>query len=89
MFHTAMTSLLLGQPDVPITPPTEIYLAQSSAIVPDVADLSVADARALLNQLGLVVTGATSGTAGATSPAAGTRLRPDTRVTLYSYGGQA
>ena len=89
MFHTAMTSLLQGQPDVPIAPPTENYLAQSSAVVPDVADLSVADARALLNQLGLVVTGATSGTAGATSPAAGTPLQPDTTVTLYSYGGQA
>ena len=86
---SAMTSLLQGQPDVPIAPPTENYLAQSSAVVPDVADLSVADARALLNQLGLVVTGATSGMAGATSPAAGTPLQPGTTVTLYSYGGQA
>lgn len=88
MFHTAMTSLLHGKPDVPITPPTEIYLAQLSAVVPDVADLPVADARALLSQLGLVVTGATSGTAGATSPAAGTPLQPDTTVTLYPFGSQ-
>ena len=87
MFHTAMASLLAGQPDVPIAPPTEIYLARWSAVVPDVADLSVANARALLSQLGLVVVGPTSGTAGATSPAAGTSVQPGTAVTLYPYVG--
>ncbi len=85
MFKTAMTSILQGQPDFPIAPPTEIYLAKSSEVVPDVADLSMSNARALLVALGLVVTGPTSGVAGVTSPRAGTPVSPGDRVTLNTY----
>ena len=87
MFHTAMTALLQGQPNVPIPAPTEIYLAQSSAVIPNVADLSVLDARALLAQMGLVVRGPTSGVAGGTTPVAGSAVQPGATVTLYPYGG--
>ena len=85
MFKTAMTSILQGQPDFLIAPPTEIYLAKSSEVVPDVADLSISNARALLVALGLVVTGPTSGVAGVTNPRAGTPVLPGDRVTLTSY----
>jgi membrane peptidoglycan carboxypeptidase len=85
MFKTAMTSILQGQPDFLIAPPTEIYLAKSSEVVPDVADLSMSNARALLVALGLVVTGPTSGVAGVTNPRAGTSVSPGDRVTLNTY----
>ena len=87
MFKTAMTSILQGQPNYPIAPPTEIYLAQSSEVIPNVADLTVANARALLVALGLVVTGPTSGVAGTTSPSAGTSVSPGDQVTLNPYSG--
>jgi membrane peptidoglycan carboxypeptidase len=87
MFKTAMTSILQGQPNVPIAPPTEIYLANSSPVVPDVADLPVADARALLQSLGLVVTGPLNGLAGTTNPPAGTSVSRGDSVTLNSYSG--
>ena len=85
MFKTAMTSILQGQPNFPIAPPTEIYLAQSSEVVPNVADLSMSNARALLVALGLVVTGPTSGIAGITNPLAGTPVTPGDPVTLRAY----
>lgn len=85
MFKTAMTSILQGQPDFLIAPPTEIYLAKSSEVVPDVADLSMSNARALLVALGLVVSGPTSGVAGVTNPPAGTSVSPGDRVTLNTY----
>ncbi len=85
MFKTAMTSILQGQPDFLIPPPTEIYLAKPSEVVPDVADLSMSNARALLVALGLVVTGPTSGVAGVTNPPAGTSVSPGDRVTLNTY----
>jgi membrane peptidoglycan carboxypeptidase len=87
MFKTAMTPILEGQPNVPIAPPTEIYLAKSSEIVPDVADLSMGNARALLIALGLNVNAPTSGTAGATNPVAGTVVAPGQKVTIASYTG--
>ena len=87
MFKAAMTSILQGQPDVPIAPPTEIYLANSSEIVPDVADLTAANARALLQSLGLVVTGPLVGVAGSTNPPAGTPVSKGDSVTLNSYSG--
>ncbi|HVA52671.1 MAG TPA: transglycosylase domain-containing protein [Acidimicrobiales bacterium] len=87
MFKMAMTSILQGQPNVAIAPPTEIYLAKSSAVVPDVADLSVQNARALLQTLGLVVTGARNGVAGTTNPPAGTPVSPGDAVTLNAYSG--
>ncbi len=85
MFKTAMTSILQGQPDFLIAPPTEFYLAKSSEVVPDVADLSMSNARALLVALGLVVTGPTSGVAGVTNPRAGTSVSPGDRITLNTY----
>jgi membrane peptidoglycan carboxypeptidase len=85
MFKTAMTSILQGQPDFLIAPPTEIYLAKSSEVVPDVTDLSMANARALLVALGLVVTGPTSGVAGVTTPRAGTPVLPGDRITLSAF----
>ena len=85
MFKAAMTSILQGQPDVPIGPPTEIYLAKSSEVVPDVADLSVANARALLQALGLVVTGPLAGVAGTTNPPAGTQVSPGDSLILHAY----
>jgi membrane peptidoglycan carboxypeptidase len=85
MFHTAMSSILEGQPNFPIAPPTEIYLADSSDVVPNVADLSVADARALLLAHGYVVSGPTTGTAGTTSPPAGTAVVWGSRVLLNAY----
>lgn len=87
MFKAAMTPILKGQPNVPIAPPTEIYLAKSSEVVPDVNDLTVADARALLQKLGLVVSGPVNGVAGTTSPAAGTYVSPGDAVTLHPYQG--
>jgi membrane peptidoglycan carboxypeptidase len=87
MFKAAMTSILQGQPNVPIAPPTEIYLANSSEVVPDVADLSVANARALLQSLGLEVTGPLVGVAGSTNPPAGTPVSTGDPVTLNSYSG--
>jgi membrane peptidoglycan carboxypeptidase len=87
MFRTAMTSILVGQPDVPIPPPTEIYLTTSATVVPDVADLSMANARALLQQLGLTVIAPATGTAGTTSPAAGATVRPGMTVTVAPYVG--
>ena len=89
MFKMAMTSILQGQPDVPIAPPTEIYLANSSEVVPDVADLSVANARALLQALGLVITGPLVGVAGTTIPPAGTSVSRGDPVTLNAYLGPA
>ena len=87
MFKTAMTPILTGQPDVPIAPPTEIYLAKSTEVVPDVADLTMSNARALLNSLGLSVTAPVSGTAGATDPAAGSVVVPGDKVTIAGYTG--
>ena len=89
MFKMAMTSILQGQPDVPIAPPTEIYLANASEVVPDVADLSVTNARALLQALGLVVTGPINGVAGTTNPPAGTSVSRGDPVTLSAYEGPA
>jgi membrane peptidoglycan carboxypeptidase len=87
MFKTAMTPILVGQANVPIAPPTEIYLAKSTEVVPDVADLTMSNARALLNSLGLSVTAPVSGTAGLTSPAAGTPVKPGATVTVLPYTG--
>jgi len=87
MFRTAMTTILHGQPPSPIAPPSEIYLASSDLAVPDVADLPVTTARAILTNDGLYVTGVTLGTAGTTSPPAGTSVAPGSTVTLNPYGG--
>jgi membrane peptidoglycan carboxypeptidase len=89
MFKTAMTPILAGQANVPIAPPTEIYLAKSSEVVPDVADLTMSNARALLASLGLTVNGPVSGTAGATHPAAGSVVVPGDKVTITGYTGPA
>jgi len=89
MFRSAMTTILRGQPPSPIAPPSEIYLASSSLVVPDVADLPVATAMAILANDGLRVTGVTTGTAGTTSPPAGTSVTPGSTVTINSYGGPA
>jgi membrane peptidoglycan carboxypeptidase len=85
MFKTAMTPILAGQPDVPISPPTEIYLAKSTEVVPNVADLTMSNARALLDSFGLVVTGPDSGTAGLTSPPAGSAVEPGATITVMPY----
>jgi beta-lactam-binding protein with PASTA domain len=87
MFKTAMTPILAGQANVPISPPTEIYLAKSTEVVPDVADLTMVNARTLLNSLGLLVTGPDTGTAGLTSPPAGTAIKPGATVTVLQYSG--
>jgi membrane peptidoglycan carboxypeptidase len=87
MFKTAMTPILAGQTNVPIAPPTEIYLAKTTEMVPDVADLTMGNARALLNSLGLTVISPNAGTAGLTSPAAGTPVQPGTTVTVLAYSG--
>lgn len=89
MFKTAMTSILAGQANIPIAPPTEIYLAKSSEVVPDVADLTMSNARALLNSLGLAVRAPVSGTAGATNPPAGSAVAPGDRVSIAGYTGPA
>jgi membrane peptidoglycan carboxypeptidase len=89
MFKTAMTPILTGQANVPIAPPTEIYLAKSTGVVPDVADLTMSNARALLNSLGLKVTGPDAGTAGLTLPAAGTPIERGATVTVLPYTGPA
>jgi membrane peptidoglycan carboxypeptidase len=85
MFKTAMTPILAGQANVPIAPPTEIYLAKSSEVVPDVADLTMSNARALLSSLGLTVKSPTTGIAGATDPAAGSIVAPGGKVTISDY----
>jgi membrane peptidoglycan carboxypeptidase len=85
MFKTAMTPILAGQANVPIAPPTEIYLAKSSEVVPDVADLTMSNARALLSSLGLTVKSPTTGIAGATDPAAGSVVAPGGKVTISDY----
>ena len=87
MFKTAMTPILAGQANVPIAPPTEIYLAKSTEVVPDVADLTMRNARALLHSLGLMVSAPVSGTAGATDPAAGSVVAPGDKVTIAGYTG--
>jgi membrane peptidoglycan carboxypeptidase len=87
MFKTAMTPILAGQSNVPIAPPTEIYLAKSTEVVPDVNDLTMSNARTLLNSLGLAVTGPDTGTAGLTSPAAGTPVEAGATVTVLPYSG--
>jgi membrane peptidoglycan carboxypeptidase len=87
MFKTAMTPILAGQANVPIAPPTEIYLAKSTEVVPDVADLPMGNARAIMNSLGLAVTAPDSGTAGATDPAAGSVVMPGEKVTIIGYTG--
>jgi membrane peptidoglycan carboxypeptidase len=89
MFKTAMTPILAGQANVPIAPPTEIYLAKSSEVVPDVTDLTMSNARALLNSLGLTVSAAISGTAGATDPVAGSVVVPGDKITIAGYAGPA
>jgi membrane peptidoglycan carboxypeptidase len=89
MFKTAMTPILAGQANVPIAPPTEIYLAKTSEIVPDVADLTMSNARDLLKSLGLKVSAPTSGTAGTTDPVAGSVVVPGQKVTIASYTGPA
>jgi hypothetical protein len=87
MFRTTMTTILHGQSPSPIAPPSEIYLASPSLVVPDVADLPVTTAQTILTNDGLHVTGVTSGTAGTTSPPAGTSVTAGDSVTLNAYGG--
>jgi len=87
MFKTAMTPILAGQANVPIGAPTEIYLAKSTEVVPDVADLTMSNARALLHSLGLAVTAPVSGIAGATDPVAGSVVVPGDKVTIAGYTG--